>query len=69
MPPAIAADCCELPGELTRKPCPRPPVPPLEAVDEAAASVEVVDIVSCMAEVDSLVETPESDETASVLVT
>lgn len=70
MPPAIAADCCELPGALTsREPCLLPPAPPAASVDEAAADVEVVDVVSCMADVDSLVEEPESDWTLCVLVT
>lgn len=69
MPPAIAAAFCELPGALTsREPCPLPPVPPFASVDEAAADVEVVDVVSRVADVDDLGEISESDWTLCVLV-
>jgi hypothetical protein len=66
----MAAECLELPSGLTsREPCPLPPLTPTPPVDELVADVEVVDVVSCRAEVDTLVGTLVSVGTIFVLVT
>jgi hypothetical protein len=66
----MAAECLELPSGLTsREPCPLSPLVSLVPVDALAADVEVIDVVSCVAGVDTLVAEFVSVGTVCVLVT
>lgn len=69
IPPAIAAECLELPSGLTsREPCPPPPATaPLEEVAADEEVFDVVDVVSCVVLVDTGESAPAG--TVRVLVT
>jgi hypothetical protein len=69
IPPAITAECSELPfGLINREPCPSPLLPATAPADELAAVVEVVDVVSLTAEVDTCCGGLDSAGTVRVLV-